>query len=57
MNKTVRFKLILMMVLEFFIWGAWFPLIFGYVRSLGFTTQQKLDSECVPDCRHRRHVL
>src|SRR6188768_779760 len=41
MNKTVRFKLILMMVLEFFIWGAWFPLIFGYVESLGFTTTQQ----------------
>ena len=37
MDKTIRFKLILMMVLEFFIWGAWFPLIFGYLPSLGFT--------------------
>ena len=25
-----------MMVLEFFIWGAWLPLIFGYLPSLGF---------------------
>src|SRR5215208_2365694 len=41
MNKTVRFKLILMMVLEFFIWGAWFPLIFGYLPSLGFTAAQQ----------------
>ncbi|MDQ3213063.1 MAG: MFS transporter [Acidobacteriota bacterium] len=37
MNKAIRFKLILMMVLEFFIWGAWFPLIFAYLPSLGFT--------------------
>ncbi len=37
MNKTIRFKLFLMMVLEFFIWGAWLPLIFGYLPSLGFT--------------------
>ena len=37
MNKAIRFKLILMMVLEFFIWGAWFPLIFGYLPSLGFS--------------------
>ena len=37
MNPTIRLKLILMMVLEFFIWGAWFPLIFGYLPSLGFT--------------------
>src|SRR5437868_1052663 len=37
MNTTTRFKLFLMMVLEFFIWGAWLPLIFGYLPSLGFT--------------------
>ena len=36
MNKAIRFKLFLMMVLEFFIWGAWLPLIFGYLPSLGF---------------------
>ena len=37
MNSAIRFKLFLMMVLEFFIWGAWLPLIFGYLPSLGFT--------------------
>jgi nucleoside transporter len=37
MNNGIRFKLFLMMVLEFFIWGAWLPLIFGYLPSLGFT--------------------
>jgi nucleoside transporter len=26
-----------MMVLQFFIWGAWLPLIFGYLPSLGFS--------------------
>jgi len=36
MNKAIRFKLFLMMVLEFFIWGALLPLIFGYLPSLGF---------------------
>src|SRR5687768_17619704 len=41
MNKAIRFKLFLMMVLEFFIWGAWFPLIFGYLPSLGFTPTQQ----------------
>src|SRR5947208_12858011 len=41
MNKTIRFKLILMMVLEFFIWGAWLPLIFGYLPSLGFTASEQ----------------
>ena len=37
MNRSPRFKLFLMMVLQFFIWGAWLPLIFGYLPSLGFT--------------------
>lgn len=32
-----RQRLFVMMVLEFFIWGAWLPLIFGYLPSLGFT--------------------
>ncbi|MFO0877111.1 MAG: MFS transporter [Gemmataceae bacterium] len=32
-----RFKLSVMMFLEFFIWGAWLPLIFGYLPSLGFS--------------------
>ena len=41
MNKTIRLKLFLMMVLEFFIWGAWLPLIFGYLPSLGFTAGQQ----------------
>jgi nucleoside transporter len=30
-----------MMTLEFFIWGAWLPLIFGYLPSLGFTPGQQ----------------
>jgi nucleoside transporter len=37
MNTSIRFRLFLMMVLEFFIWGAWLPLIFGYLPSLGFS--------------------
>src|SRR6267378_5932093 len=41
MNSSIRFKLFLMMVLEFFIWGAWLPLIFGYLPSLGFTTTEQ----------------
>ena len=41
MNPTIRLKLILMMVLEFFIWGAWYPLIFGYLPSLGFTPTEQ----------------
>ena len=30
-----------MMVLEFFIWGAWLPLIYGYLPSLGFTPAEQ----------------
>jgi MFS family permease len=37
MSASVRLKLFLMMVLEFFIWGAWLPLIFGYLPTLGFS--------------------
>ena len=41
MNTSPRLKLFVMMVLEFFIWGAWLPLIFGYLPSLGFTPGQQ----------------
>jgi len=37
----VRVKLSVMMLLQFFIWGAWLPLIFGYLPSLGFTPGQQ----------------
>jgi MFS family permease len=32
-----RPKLFVMMLLEYFIWGAWLPLIFSYLPSLGFS--------------------
>ncbi|MEQ1824485.1 MAG: MFS transporter [Pirellula sp.] len=38
----VRLKLFVMMVLQFFIWGAWLPLIFGYLPSLKFTVLQQV---------------
>src|SRR5215218_9995627 len=41
MNNSHRFKLFLMMVLEIAIWGAWFPLIFGYLPSMGFSASQQ----------------
>lgn len=41
MNSAIRFKLFLMMVLQFFIWGAWLPLIFGYLPSLKFSTAEQ----------------
>src|SRR5262245_35618021 len=49
MTSTIRVKLFLMMVLEFFIWGAWYPLIFGYLPGLGFTpTEQTWILSCFP---------
>ena len=39
MSKNV--KLFLMMVLEYFIWGAWLPLIFSYLPSLGFSAAEQ----------------
>jgi len=36
----IRWKLFLMMVLQFFIWGAWLPLIFAYLPGINFTPWQ-----------------
>jgi len=41
MNSSFRLRLFVMMVLEFIIWGAWLPLIYGYLPSLGFTVAQQ----------------
>jgi MFS family permease len=37
MNSSIRFRLFVMMVLEFFVWGCWLPLIYSYLPSLGFS--------------------
>jgi nucleoside transporter len=37
----VRTRLSIMMFLEFFIWGAWYLLIFGYLPAIGLTTMQQ----------------
>ena len=41
MNRSFRIRLFGMMVLEFFIWGAWLPLIFSYLPGLNFTPIQQ----------------
>lgn len=40
-SSGIQFKLFVMMVLEFFIWGAWLPLIFSYLPSLKFEPWQQ----------------
>jgi len=37
----MKTRLFVMMFLEFFIWGAWLPLIFGYLPSLGFSPSEQ----------------
>jgi len=39
-HRPAGFRLFIMMVLQFFIWGAWLPLIWGYMGGLGFTGTQ-----------------
>jgi nucleoside transporter len=39
--NSYRFRLSVMMFLEFFIWGAWLPKIFGYLTTLEFNTLEK----------------
>lgn len=41
MQRNVIARLSVMMFLEFFIWGAWLPLIFGYLPELGFNSFQQ----------------
>ncbi len=39
--SLIRTRLSIMMFLEFFIWGAWYPLVFGYLPDIGFTNNQQ----------------
>ena len=40
-RRNVKMRLNVMMFMELVIWGAWFPLVFGYLQSLGFTPVQQ----------------
>ncbi|MGV3719387.1 MAG: MFS transporter [Actinomycetota bacterium] len=40
-GSNPKARLFLMMVLQFFIWGAWLPVLFDYLGGLGFTEGQK----------------
>ena len=39
MNKSIRFKLSVMMFLEFFIWGAWYVTAPNYLGTIGFKAE------------------
>jgi nucleoside transporter len=39
--SLIRTRLSIMMFLEFFIWGAWYPLVFGYLPAIGFSDNQQ----------------
>jgi nucleoside transporter len=39
--RFVATRLFVMMLLEFFIWGAWLPLVWPYMSGLGFTGNQQ----------------
>jgi nucleoside transporter len=41
MINSVRSRLFAMMVLEYVIWGAWLPLIFSYLPTLGFSAMER----------------
>jgi nucleoside transporter len=41
MNTAVRNRLSVMMFLEFFIWGAWLPMIFAYLKGMNFSSWEQ----------------
>jgi nucleoside transporter len=40
-STSPRAVLSVMMFLEIFIWGAWFPVIFGYLRDMGYSASEQ----------------
>ncbi len=51
-DSATRWKLFTMMVLEIFIWGAWLPLVFGYLKGLNFSPDTP-PAFLSPFCRNR----
>jgi len=39
--SLIRTRLSIMMFLEFFIWGAWYPFVFGYLPDIHFDGDQQ----------------
>ena len=40
-TPTPQLRLFIMMLLQFFIWGAWLPMIYGYLPTLGFSPAEQ----------------
>jgi len=41
MGSNTKLKLFVMMALEFFIWGAWLPLVWPYMTAIGFSGDEQ----------------
>jgi nucleoside transporter len=41
-GSSPKIRLFIMMVLEFFIWGAWLPVVFDYMGKINFTADQQV---------------
>jgi nucleoside transporter len=41
MNPSIRWQLFVMMALQFFVWGAWLPLVWPYMTAIGFDGTQQ----------------
>lgn len=40
MNSSIRWRLSVMMFLEYMIWGSWYPVLSTYMEKLGYTGLQ-----------------
>jgi hypothetical protein len=49
--SMIRTRLSVMMFFEFVIWGAWYPLVFGYLPAFGFDSNEQF---WILQLQHRR---